>query len=496
MKTEALGPGAEVLESRTDSPLPASLEWPAAFFEYQRDGIAALLSRDALLLADDMGLGKTIQTIAALRILVLRRQVAAVLLIVPAGLVVQWRRELRLWAPELVISTVRGVGADRAWQWDARANVYLTSYETLRADLTDNPKSPPRRRTWDIVILDEAQKIKNPNAEVSRKCKLLLRHRAWALTGTPLENKLGDLASIIEFVEPLEAGQRPARFFPGRTLIERHTDVQLRRRKADVLPQLPPKISNQIRLELTGPQRESYDRAEREGIFHLRELGINVQIQHVLELILRLKQICNFCPVSGRSAKLADLRERISTLVSEGHRALVFSQFTDRTYGVRAIASELAAQAPLSYTGALTSQQRDDVIRTFKANPKHKVLVLSVRAGGQGLNLQEASYVFHYDRWWNPAVEHQAEDRSHRLGQSAPVHVYSYICEGTIEQRIDDILCRKQRLFDEVVDDVSIDLRTALTSEELFGLFGLKPPQRLPASTRSDSLAGNRSHVS
>lgn len=429
-----------------------------------------------MLLADDMGLGKTIQAIAALRLLVLQRQLEAALLVVPAGLVVQWRRVLREWAPELRLSTVRGAAADRAWQWAAPAQVYLTSYETLRADFTENPQAPPRRRAWDVVILDEAQKIKNRRTELSRKCKQLLRRRAWALTGTPLENELDDLASVVEFVAPLEAGERPARFFPDRRLLERHKAIQLRRRKSDVLPQLPPKIFSHIRLELVGAQRQSYERAEREGIFHLRELGINVRIQHVLELILRLKQICNFCPTNGQSSKLLDLRERVSTLVQQGHRMLIFSQFSSAMYGVRALAFQLSEYQPLVYTGDMSYQEREAVIREFKQSDARKVLILSLRAGGQGLNLQEASYVFHFDRWWNPAVEHQAEDRSHRLGQSVPVNVYTYTCEATIEERIEEILRSKQRLFDEIVDDVSIDLRSALTSEELFGLFGLTPP--------------------
>jgi SNF2 family DNA or RNA helicase len=455
--------------------LPGLLEWPAPLFDFQIEGVMALVSNDALLLADDMGLGKTVQAIAALRLLILQQQAEAALIVVPAGLIAQWRRALHLWAPELRVSTVRGPVADRAWQWAAPAHVFLTGFETLRGDLTENPKAPPRRR-WDVVILDEAQRIKNRHTETSQACKQLLRRRAWALTGTPLENEMDDLASIVEFVQPLAAGQRPARFFPSRELLAMHQSVQLRRRKVDVLPQLPPKIVTHVRLGLVGAQRKSYLRAEREGVFHLRAMGVNVTIYHILELILRLKQICNFCPVTGQSAKLLDLRERMATLVSQGHRALVFSQFTDPVHGVQAITSHLAEYEPLEYTGALSFNQREEVIREFKNRPERKLLALSVRAGGQGLNLQEASYVFHFDRWWNPAVEHQAEDRSHRLGQSFPVHVYKYTCEGTIEERIDEILRGKQLLFDEVVDDVSMDLKFALTSEELFGLFGMTLP--------------------
>jgi SNF2 family DNA or RNA helicase len=205
----------------------------------------------------------------------------------------------------------------------------------------------------------------------------------------------------------------------------------------------------------------------------LSELGGSLRLEHVFELITRLKQICNFDPASGRSAKLDDLEQRLATLTAEGHRALVFSQFADARFGARAIGVRLTRFRPLVYTGELSPRQRDEVLEQFRTNPEHRLLVLSLRAGGQGLNLQEASYVFHLDRWWNPAVERQAEDRSHRLGQTQPVHVYSYICEETIEERIDAILRAKERLFADLVDEVSLDPRTALSGSELFGLFGL-----------------------
>jgi SNF2 family DNA or RNA helicase len=451
------------------------VEWPNTFFPYQLEGIKALLTRETLLLADDMGLGKTVQAAAALRILTLQRQVESCLLITPASLLAQWRQALRLWSPELRLSTVRGPAEERAWQWRTPAHVYLTSYETLREDFTDHAHAPPRR-LWDLVILDEAQRIKNRDAEISRKCKRLRRRRAWALTGTPIENGLDDLASILEFVTPHRDGG-PSAAAPRHSLLEKLRTLQLRRRKVDVLPQLPPKIAGRITLPLTDVQRESYERAERDGIVHLKERGEQVRIDNVLDLIVRLKQLCNFCPATGESAKLDDLRRRLHTLRLEGHRALVFSQFVDERYGARALFTRLGALHPLLFTGDLSLAQRETVVQRFRADPTRTLLVLSLRAGGTGLNLQEASYVFHFDRWWNPAVERQAEDRSHRVGQTLPVHVYTYICEDTIEERIDAVLQRKQRLFDQVVDTATLDLRTLLTDDELFGLFGLVAPR-------------------
>jgi SNF2 family DNA or RNA helicase len=173
----------------------------------------------------------------------------------------------------------------------------------------------------------------------------------------------------------------------------------------------------------------------------------------------------------------------MDVLAAEGHRALLFSQFVQEPFGVRALARRLARFDPLEYTGGLTTAARDHVLRQFHDDPRHRVLLLSLKAGGQGLNLQDASYVFHVDRWWNPATERQAEDRSHRLGQTMPVTVYRYLCQDTIEHRIDEILRDKQALFDELVDDVSLDLRRLLTREELFGLFDLEPPARKAASS-------------
>ncbi len=194
----------------------------------------------------------------------------------------------------------------------------------------------------------------------------------------------------------------------------------------------------------------------------------------MLELITRLKQICNADPRNGESSKLDDIRERLELLVAQGHKALVFSQYTSDTAGVAAAANHFREFNPLVITGDIPLQDRPSIIERFKGDAQHQALIISLRAGGLGLNLQEASYVFHLDRWWNPAVERQAEDRSHRMGQTAKVNVIKYSCMSTIEERIDGILARKQDLFDRLVDDVSLDLSARLNREELFGLFGLE----------------------
>ncbi len=457
------------------------LEWPGPLYPYQREGVAALIKSDALLLADDMGLGKTIQAIAALRALIHWRHVSEALVVAPASLLSQWRRELEHWAPELRTTVVSGSQLDRQRLWRTRSHVFVVSYETLRQDVGSAQRGGPDDIEWDVVVLDEAQKIKNQNTKVARACKGLDRRVSWALTGTPLENDLNDLLSIIDFLTPLAPG-----VYAPDEIFERQSKLQLRRRKSDVLEDLPAKSVYDLWLQLDARQRRTYDHAEQDGVVHLKRLGQEITITHVLALIQRLKQICNVCPETGASAKLDDLAERLADVAAEGQRALVFSQYVNEEYGVGVVVQRLDGLSPLAYHGALSAREKDAVIARFKESDEHKALVLSLRAGGQGLNLQEASYVVHFDRWWNPAVERQAEDRTHRLGQKNAVTVYRYICENTIEERIDRILREKQNLFDQYVDHVTIDPGKLLGEKEIFGLFGLEPPPRGSGSTTEE----------
>ncbi|MCY4625625.1 MAG: DEAD/DEAH box helicase [Chloroflexi bacterium] len=458
------------LALRPHAPDPAPdvhLDWVGKLMPFQVEGVQALLASDRLLLADDMGLGKTLQAIAALRILKARGQAGAVLVVAPASLLGQWRRELNKWAPELSAIIVHGSTSDRSWQWRAKVDVMLVSYETLRSDALNNTHAPVRQRRWDVVVADEAQRIKNRN-DTSGALKGLQRVRSWALTGTPIENNEEELASIVEFVD-YDVGH----YQPGAALQARHRQLQLRRKKADVLTDLPPKQEQKLTIELTREQRASYQRAEQEGIVYLRELGKDVTVQHVFALITTLKQICNADPETGASSKLEDIKDRLEQLAVQGHKALVFSQYVNGPSGVRAAVNYLGEFNPLSLTGNMSQQERDAIIDRFKSNDEHKALVLSLRAGGVGLNLQEASYVFHLDRWWNPAVERQAEDRTHRIGQTVKVNVIKYSCADTIEQRIDEVLEHKQELFDQLVDDVSLDPEVHFSRDELLGLFPL-----------------------
>jgi SNF2 family DNA or RNA helicase len=439
------------------------LAWPKALFAYQQCGVDRLVQSTSLLLADEMGLGKTIQTIAAIRVLAARSEIQSVLIVVPAGLVRQWRRQLRDWAPELRLSTVTGTAHERTVAWAARALVYIASYETLRADLPVRAPCGPGQRHWSLVVLDEAQRIKTGSSSLTISVKALKRERSWALTGTPLENKLDDVISILDFVAP--GRFEPSKMMAGlRRLL---SEVQLRRRRNDVLHDLPPKLSSTVDVELTAHQRAVYRRAEQEGLIRLEALGRELRITHVLELILRLKQVCNFCPESGESAKFLDLKNRLEQLSTNGEKSLVFSQFVEEPFGARRLARELATHAPLLLMGEVDPATRATRITEFERDPRRKVMVMSLRAGGVGLNLTSASRVFHFDRWWNPAVEAQAEDRTYRIGQRLPVHVYAYLCNDTIEERIQDILVEKRALFADIVDGVDARALRRLELDDL-----------------------------
>jgi SNF2 family DNA or RNA helicase len=226
-------------------------------------------------------------------------------------------------------------------------------------------------------------------------------------------------------------------------------------------------------LDLTPEQRESYRLAEDEGIVRLTELGDGATIRHVFELVLRLKQICNFDPATGISIKLDRLEADLEEIADSGRKAIVFSQWVGT---LKKLAARLERFGPLEYHGKVPQNRRDAVIQRFREDPNRHVILMSYGAGGVGLNLQFANYVFLFDRWWNPAVEDQAINRAHRIGVDGPVTVTRFLMLDTIEERIDRVLQEKRELFDIIFSGAEGHRKLGLTQEELFGLFRLKCP--------------------
>lgn len=450
------------------------LLFPAELYPFQRAGVKWLFENESALLADDMGLGKTVQAITAFRALIRRSLALQALVICPKSVLTNWMHELERWAPELVAVRIHGNQSSRRIAWGAyvgKCHVLVTTYDTARQD-----REFIRGRVFDLVIADEVQRIKNPDAATSRAVRNLSARRHWALTGTPLENRLEDLVAVFGFTKAGLFNPSEVPSLSVRTVRERVRPYILRRRKEDALPELPDKVVDTKWLELTESQRRTYDRAELEGTDRLRATP-DVTVQHVLALIQRLKQISNFDSETGESAKVEFLVEEYLPDACEGdQKALVFSQYVT---SLEEIGRRMQDYNPLIYTGQLSLAQRQRIEDAFGSRAEHKVLLLSLRAGGTGLNLTRANYVLHFDRWWNPAVERQAEDRTHRIGQLRKVFVTRLICEDTIEERIEQLLERKKILFQEVVDELAdVNLERVLSEGELFGLFGLEPPRR------------------
>jgi len=440
-------------------------------FHYQYEGVAFLYPRATAVLADEMGLGKTMQAITAIRLLIHRREVRRVLLVCPKSLVTNWRREFEIWAPEIPASVIEGQQPKRHWQWRLDdVPVKIANYELLHRD-QDVLAGDDAALAFDLVVLDESQRIKNRHSATSQAVRSLRARRRWALTGTPVENSPEDLVGIFEFLAPgyLSAEMRPRRM--GRAV----SDYVLRRTKEAVLADLPPKLFRDAELELSPEQHAAYQLAEDQGVVHLNELGSRMTIQHVFELILRLKQICNFDPATGASAKLDRLEADLEEVAVSGRKAIVFSQWVKTIQQLR---ERLARFGPLEYHGQVPASQRDAVVRRFRDDPDAHVLLLSYGAGGVGLNLQFAGYVFLFDRWWNPAVEDQAINRAHRIGSAGPVTVTRLLTVGTIEERINRILEEKRELFDTIFSDLEAPRRLSLTQEEVLGLFDLSAPAK------------------
>lgn len=455
-----------LLQPPIDTLLGDNRLWlPFKPFPYQYEGINFLANRWSALLADEMGLGKTMQTIMAMRILLRSGAIRTVLLVCPKPLVTNWLREFKTWADEIPVATVTGDSARRHHFWfHDRSPVKLANYESLSrdADLFASGEV-----AFDLVVLDEAQRIKNRESKTAAVIHGIRRNRSWALTGTPVENQAADLSSLLDFTH-----NRPNVVEPRPDLLrDALSGILLRRTKDVVQKDMPARQINDVYIDLGPAQREAYDQAEKDGIITLDDMGEAVTIEHVFELIRRLKQICNGDPRTGESTKTEQLRSYMEEIAASGQKAILFTQWVTTCDD---LGEKLRDFQPLTYHGKVPHAQRDMILREFKERKDRPLLLMSYGTGAVGLNLQFSNYVFLYDRWWNPAIEDQAINRAHRIGQKNTVFVYRFITPRTIEERIAAVLQKKRELFSYLIDDHDPVATTRLTREDIFGLFHLK----------------------
>ncbi len=431
---------------------------PAPLHEFQWQGVSFLFRSKGALLADEMGLGKTVQAAVALALLLeTSSDVDRALIVVPASLTLNWMAELSTWAPGIAARRLEGDAADRDALYALPIPVLVGSYEQVRSDGID--RIP--RGTFDLVVLDEAQRIKDRDSATSLACRLLPRTRSWALSATPLENNLDDIATILGFLDP-RFGPYPTRGRVARKL----KDSMLRRRKRDVRSELPPVIIQDVRLELAGQQRARY-----EALWATRASYVSRQDGDrgaaMLGLITRLKGICNQDAESGASVKLEAL-ETVVDSAGDSARILVFSQFVKT---LEWVSERLSIQHEL-LVGAMDMEERRDAMDRFRSGETPRALLVSLRAGGVGLNLGEATHAVLFDRWWNPAVENQAIYRAHRFDRSEPLHVVRFVVCDSVEERIALILDEKAELFDDVVE-ASTSNSSGFGRAELSRILGL-----------------------
>lgn len=473
----------------------------AALRPYQRRGLAwlATMSRLGLgaILADDMGLGKTVQVLA---LLLHERASAPTLLVCPMSVVGNWQRETARFAPDLRVLVHHGPGRASGPALAAavaEADLVITTYALLARDVADLAAC-----AWDRVVLDEAQHVKNAATRQARAARAVPARHRLALTGTPMENRLEELRSLIDQVVPGLLGSSQAFRARFAVPIEREGDQNavsrlravtgpfvLRRVKTDpaVIDDLPDKLEMTVRANLTAEQAALYQAVLDDMVEKLRSAGNKAAMARrgaVLAALTRLVQVCNHpahflgdgSPVlrrgRHRSGKLALVEDIVDGVLGDGEKALLFTRF--REFGelvVPFLAERFGIEVPFLH-GGVGRAARDGMVQRFQRDDGPPLMVLSLAAGGTGLTLTAANHVVHLDRWWNPAVENQATDRAYRIGQRRAVQVRKLVCVDTLEERIDELIAHKRRLADLTVG-VGENWVTELGTDELRALFAL-----------------------
>ncbi|WP_413171545.1 DEAD/DEAH box helicase [Anabaena azotica] len=479
---EASGALQELVGTLTNNqdiqPLPTPSNFRGQLRPYQERGAAwlAFLERWGLgaCLADDMGLGKTVQFIAFL--LHLQEQDALenpTLLVCPTSVLGNWEREIKKFAPTLKVLEYHGDKRPKGKAFTETANKHnlvITSYSLVQRDI-----KLLQTVNWQIVVLDEAQNVKNADAKQSQAVRKLETTFRIALTGTPVENRLQELWSILDFLNPGYLGNK--QFFQRRFAmpIEKYGDTAsltqlrslvqpfiLRRLKTDksIIQDLPEKQEMTVFCGLTAEQGQLYQQLVDESLVEIESADGLQRRGMILALLIKLKQICNHPAqylkesslAKHHSAKLQRLEEMLEEVLAEENRALIFTQFAEWGKLLKPYLEKQLGREIFFLYGSTTKKQREEMIDRFQNDPQGPpIMILSLKAGGVGLNLTRANHVFHFDRWWNPAVENQATDRVFRIGQTKNVQVHKFVCTGTLEEKIHEMIESKKQLAEQVV---------------------------------------------
>jgi SNF2 family DNA or RNA helicase len=491
----------ELIDNFTNNQAIEPIEKPKGFvgelrpYQSRGAGWLAFLEKWGLgaCLADDMGLGKTIQLIAFL--LTLKEQnllTKPILIVCPTSVLSNWERESKKFAPSLTTFIHHGEKRSKGKAFAKEIknkHLVITSYSLIYRDAKTFEEIE-----WQGIVLDEAQNIKNPQAKQSQVARKLKAGFRIALTGTPVENRLSELWSILDFLNPSFLGTQ--QFFQRRFAlpIEKYGDKEslktlrslvrpfiLRRLKTDkeIIQDLPEKQEMNVFCGLSGEQAQLYQKEVEESLAKIEESTGIQRRGLILTLLIKLKQICNHpahflkeinLNSSQRSGKLLRLEEMVEELLEEGDRALIFTQFSEWGKLLQPYLEKKFKREVLFLYGGTRTQQRQEMIDRFQNDPHGpRIFILSLKAGGTGLNLTRANHVFHIDRWWNPAVENQATDRAFRIGQKQNVQVHKFICTGTLEERINDTIENKKQLAELTVDSGEQWL-TELDTEQLRNL--------------------------
>lgn len=471
---------------------PATLH--AKLRPYQENGYTWLNNMDRLdfgaCLADDMGLGKTVQVLAYLERLRIQREDGHALLVVPASLIGNWQKETERFAPDMTFQILHGKPSNVL----AKQLVEKQAFLTITTYGMAARMSQLQAIKWDCLILDEAQAIKNPVSKQTREIKKLSARMRIAMTGTPIENNLTNLWSLFDFLNKglLGTSQEFQRFCKG--LVERPegyarlrtmiSPFLLRRVKTDrrIITDLPEKLETVDYVGLTKKQIVLYRKAVSDMERRILESEGMERRGLVLAVISKLKQICNhpdqylgqtvFSP--EESGKFAMLRELCETIRDKHERVLVFTQFREITGVLAEFLSAVFQAEGRVLHGGTPIAKRKEIVEDFQGETYVPFIVLSIKAGGTGLNLTNANHVIHFDRWWNPAVENQATDRAFRIGQTKNVLVHKLVCQGTIEEKIDAMIASKRSLAESVIGSAAENWITELSNEELVSLLRLE----------------------